>query len=136
MSRNILLAYQLLTGASDTCTGALLMVVPGATLALMKLPAPGGDLVYLSYIGSFVFAVGLCCLYGFGLVVRGDSRRQLATVWLLTALLRASVAVFVTQQILTGALALGWIVVAAFDGACVMIQGVGLRKGWVAHAAR
>ena len=136
MNRNALLAYQLITGASDAFTGALLMIVPGMTLALMKLPAPKDDLVYLSYIGSFVFAVGLCGLYGFRLVLRGDRKKQLGTVWLLTALMRASVAVFVFQQVVAGTLAPGWIMVAGFDGCCVVIQAVGLRRRWVAYAAR
>lgn len=135
MNRNLLLAYQLFIGASDVCTGAFLLIAPGLTLDLMKLGAPQGDLVYLSYIGAFVFAVGLCCLYGFFLVLRGDQKQQLATVWLLTALLRASVAVFVVERILEGSLAPAWITVAAFDGLCVLIQGFGLWKGWVAHAA-
>lgn len=136
MNRNALLAYQLITGVSDACTGALLMIVPGVTLALMNLPAPKDDLVYVSYIGSFVFAVGLCGLYGFRLVLRGDGKQQLSTVWLLTALMRSSVAVFVTQQVVAGTLASGWFMVAAFDGVCVVIQAIGLRKRWVAYAAR
>ena len=135
MNRNLLLGYQLFTGASDACTGALLMIAPGVAHGLMRLGSPQGDLVYLSYIGAFVFAVGLCCLYGFVVVLRGDKKQQLATVWLLTALLRASVAVFVLQRILAGSLAPAWITVAIFDGLCVLIQGLGLRKGWVAHAA-
>ena len=135
MNRSLLLAYQLLTGISDTCTGALLIVAPGLTLALMRVDAPAGQLVFISYIGAFVFAVGLCCLYGARLILRGDIRRQLGTVWLLTALMRASVAVFVTVQVLGSMLPAGWIAVAAFDGACVLIQAAGLRKGWTSHAA-
>jgi hypothetical protein len=50
--------------------------------------------------------------------------------------MRASVAVFVTAQILAGTLETGWITVAAADGACVLIQAIGLRKGWLANAAR
>jgi len=136
MKRNLLLAYQFLTGASDAFTGALLMIAPGSALDLMKLGAPQGDLVYLSYIGSFVFAVGLCCLYGFLLVLRGDTKQQLATVWMLTAILRACVAVFVLERLLVRSLPPAWITVAAFDGCCVLIQSFGLRKGWVAHAAQ
>jgi hypothetical protein len=30
----------------------------------------------------------------------------------------------------------GWLSVAVTDGACVLIQAIGLRKGWLAHAAR
>ncbi|MFP5275946.1 MAG: hypothetical protein ACLGPM_02430 [Acidobacteriota bacterium] len=136
MNRTLLLAYQWLTGLSDTCTGLLLIVAPGLTLTLMGVPAPAGQLVYIAYIGAFVLGVGLCCLYGVRLILRGDTGRQLGTVWLLTAVLRASVAAFVAQQVMTGALSSGWIGVAGFDGACVAIQAAGLWKGWVKYAAR
>ena len=130
MSRKVLLAYQLITGASDTFTGALLMIAPALVLGLMHADAPADTLTYVSYIGSFVLAVGLCCLYGARLVIRRDPRRQLATVWLLTALIRMSVAAFVTIQIVNGTLAPQWAPVAGFDGLCFLIQAVGLRKHW------
>ena len=130
MSRSVLLAYQLLTGISDTCTGALLIIAPSLTLGLMHVDVPAYSLIYVSYIGSFVLAVGLCCLYGARLVIRRDPRRQLATVWLLTALIRLSVAVFVAVQISTGSLAPRWVSVAGFDGLCFLIQAVGLKKNW------
>lgn len=136
MNRTILLAYQLLTGLSDTCTGILLILAPALTLSLMGIAPPAGQLVYIAYIGAFVLGVGLCCLYGVRLIVRGDIHHQLGTVWLLTALLRASVAAFVAQQVAAGALATGWLAVACFDGACVAIQAFGLRKDWVKYAAR
>lgn len=136
MNRTVLLTYQLLTGASDAFTGALLVIAPAMALGLMRLHAPADGLVYISYIGSFVFAVGLCCFYGAYLVVRGDACKQLATVWLLTAFLRASVASFVAQQVLSGALPFGWVTVAGFDGACVLLQAIGLRRGWVANVPR
>ena len=135
MNRTLLLVYQFLTGLSDTLTGALLIVAPGFTLMLMGVDAAVSQFVFVSYIGAFVFAVGLCCLYGGRLVLRGDRHGQLGTVWLLTALVRASVAIFVAAQVLGGALPAGWIPVAAFDGACVLIQAIGLQKGWTSHAA-
>lgn len=132
----MLFAYQLLTGCSDALSGALLMLVPAAVLQLMHVRVQAKNLVFVGYIGAFVFPLGLSCLYGALLVYRGDTKRQLATVWLLTALMRASVAIFVTQQILVGTLTLGWLPVAAFDGTCVVIQAIGLRKGWMSHATR
>jgi hypothetical protein len=136
MNRPILLAYQLLIGLSDTCTGVLLIVAPAFTLKLMHLNVPSDALPYLSFIGAFVLPVGLSCLYGALLTWRRGSKSKLDIVWLLTAFMRASVAVFVTAQILAGTLETGWITVAAADGACVLIQAIGLRKGWLANAAR
>ena len=56
-------------------------------------------------------------------------------MWLLTAITRASVAVFLVAQITSQTLEAGWLTVAIFDGACVLIQAIGLRKGWLADAA-
>jgi hypothetical protein len=136
MSRSILLGYQLLTGISDTLTGALLLVAPELTLGLMHLAAPADALIYISFIGAFVLSVGLACLYGARLVYQEGSRTKLQVVWLLTALTRASVAIFVIGQVLACALTAGWLTVAAADGACVLIQAIGLYKGWLVRATR
>ncbi len=136
MNRPILFAYQLLTGCSDTTTGALLLVAPELTLWMMHLSAPPGALIYISFIGAFVLSVGLACLYGAFLVYRGGGRARLEVVWLLTALTRASIAIFVVGQVMSGALDTGWLTVAATDGGCVFIQAFGLRRGWLANAER
>ena len=64
--RRILIGYQLITGASDTATGALLIFAPALTLRLMHLQAGGDALPFLSYVGVFVLSVGIACLYGAG----------------------------------------------------------------------
>ena len=135
MNRPVLLAYQALIGASDTLPGAMLIVAPEFTLHLMGLHAPSDALPYISFIGAFVLSVGLACLYGFILMTRRESPRSLQIVWLLTAFTRASVAVFVGSQILTQTLEPGWLTVAISDGACVLIQAIGLRKGWLENVA-
>jgi hypothetical protein len=136
MSRPFILAYQLLSGTSDTITGFLLIVVPATTLRLMQLTAPKEANVYLSFVGAFVFSVGLAYLFGAYVVVARGCRRELEMIWLLTAIVRASVAVFVFASVFTGALNSGWLTVAATDGALVLIQALGLRKGWLASVNR
>jgi hypothetical protein len=136
MNRRILIGYQLSIGFSDTLTGALLVIAPAFTLALMRLHAPTDALPYLSFIGTFVLSVGLSCLYGAWLMLRRGSPCKLEIVWLLTAITRASVAVFISTQILSHTLEMGWITVALTDGTCVLFQAIGLRKGWLAHVAR
>jgi hypothetical protein len=136
MNRPILLSYQLTIGASDALTGALLMMAPALTLRLMFIDAPADALVYISFIGAFVFSVGAACLYGAFLTYQRCFGRRLEVVWLLTAVTRASVAIFVAGQVAAGALEPGWLTVAAMDGACAVIQAIGLRRGWVANAAR
>lgn len=136
MSRSTFLAYQLLTGFSDASTGALLMVAPEWTLCLMRLRTPTDALTYISFIGAFVLSVGFACLYGAFLAYRGGCRTKLEIVWLLTAFTRSGVAIFVIGQVLLSTLKAGWSMVAVFDGVCVLIQAIGLRKGWLANAAR
>jgi len=136
MKRPILFFYQLLTGLSDALTGALLMIAPALTLRLMGLHTPSDALTYLSFIGAFVFAVGLCCLYGAYLVFRNACASRLGVVWFLTAILRCSVAAYVITNVLSGRLENGWLTVSLFDGACVLIQAIGLRKGWLVDAAK
>jgi hypothetical protein len=136
MNRRILISYQLLIGFSDAITGALLLIAPVFTLDLMRLHAPTDALTYLSFIGAFVFSVGLSCLYGARVMFRRGNPCKLEMVWLLTAITRASVAIFIVTQILSQSLEAGWLTVAVTDGACVLFQAIGLRKGWLAHVAR
>ena len=100
MNRPVLLAYQALIGLSDTLTGALLIIAPEFTLRLMGLHVPSDALPYVSFIGAFVLSVGLACLYGAIVMARRGSPCTLEAVWLLTAITRASVAIFVVTQVL------------------------------------
>lgn len=136
MNRPILLGYQLLIGLSDTMTGALLMVAPELTLRLMHLHVPFDALPFLSFIGAFVFSVGLSCLYGAWLIACGGSLARVEMIWLLTAFTRSAVAIFVVSQILDSTFEAGWFTVVASDGVCALIQAIGLRKGWLRHVAR
>jgi hypothetical protein len=136
MSRPILLAYQLLAGFSDTTTGLLLLMAPELTLRLMQLYAPKDANVFLSFVGAFVFSVGLSYLYGAYVIVERGCRRELEMIWFITALTRASVAAFVIAHVVTGSLTAGWLTVAVTDGTMVLIQALGLRRGWLANVAR
>jgi hypothetical protein len=135
MNRPTLIGYQLLIGLSDTLTGVLLIVAPEFALRLMRLHAAADALPFLSFIGAFVFSVGLACFYGVFVIARRRNTCKLEVVWLLTAITRASVAIFVVGQILAHMLEVGWLTVAISDGACVLIQAIGLRKGWLANVA-
>jgi hypothetical protein len=136
MNRSMLLVYQLLAGASDTATGALLLIAPAFTLRLMQLHAPPAAMVYLSFVGAFMFAVGLAYLYGAYVLASNGSVRRLEMVWLLTAFTGTSVAAFVISQVLASELGAGWLMVALTDGALVLIQAIGFRKGWLANVAK
>jgi len=131
MRRSLLIAYQFMTGISDTSTGLLLIAVPAFTLRLIKLHVLEDTMPFLSYIGVFVLSVGLACLYGGLLAFKGDCAEKLEVVWLLTAVTRGLVAVFVAVKVASGALESGWWAVAATDGAFALLQGIGLTKGWL-----
>ncbi len=135
MNRSILFGYQLLIGLSDAWIGALLIFAPEFALRLMRLRAPADALPFLSFIGAFVLSTGLACLYGAFVITRRRNPCQLEVVWLLTAIPRASVTIFVVTQILSHTLEAGWLAVGLFDGACVWFQVMGLRKGWANHVA-
>ncbi len=136
MKRRFLLGYQLLTGLSDTSTGTLLIAVPATTLYLMRLHASPESLPFLSYVGVFVLAVGIACLYGAWLLATYPVLVQkLQTVWLLTAITRGLVAVFVVAKVLSGSLERGWITVALTDGAFALFQAIGLARGWLGNVA-
>ena len=131
MNRTLLFAYQLMTGLSDTVTGILLCAAPAFTLRLMGVHAPLDALPYVGYIGAFVLSVGLACLYGARIVHLPSSADRLEIVWFLTALSRAAVAFYLLPEISIGAFQPAWLSVALFDGACALIQAIGLRKGWL-----
>jgi hypothetical protein len=131
MKRPVLLAYQLVTGISDTLTGILLCVTPSVTLRMMGAHAPADALPYVGYIGAFVLSIGLACLYGARIVCMNSSVERIETVWLLTALSRGAVALYLLPEISTGNFEPAWMSVVLFDGACALLQGIGLRRGWL-----
>jgi uncharacterized membrane protein YhaH (DUF805 family) len=135
MKRRLLFAYQMLTGLSDATTGVLLIFAPALTLRLMRLHEISSALSFLSFAGAFVLSIGIACLYGASLATREDFVPKLEVVWLLTAITRALVAIFITAKIVSGSFEVGWATVAVSDGALALIQGIGLWKGWLADAA-
>ena len=130
--RTLLFAYQLLTGASDTSTGLLLLSAPALTLRLMRLaPAAPAALPFLSYTGAFVLSTGLACFYGAWLTTRPLFASKLEVVWLLTALTRASVSLFVFTAVFSNTLETGWLTVALSDGLFAALQLIGLARRWL-----
>ena len=91
---------------------------------------------FLSFIGAFVLAVGLSYLYGALLVYRTGCVPRLEAVWLLTAIIRSSVAIFVLARFSAARSHQVGLRIAIFDGICVLIQARGLRRGWLSHVTR
>ncbi len=135
MKHRLLLSYQMLTGISDTSTGMLLIVEPELALRVMRLHVSTNTLPFLSFVGVFVLSVGIACVYGAVLATRTISVPKLEVVWLLTAITRTIVALFIVSKILLGTLEGGWLIVAISDGAFALVQAIGLSKGWLSDAA-
>jgi hypothetical protein len=135
MKPELLLAYQLLAGCMDTATGLLLILAPVLTTHLMQLHVAADALPFLSYVGAFVLSVGIAYFYGAWLVTRTYFAQKLEVIWLLTAITRACVALFILGNLFTGALETGWATVAITDGALALFQVIGLSKGWLTNAA-
>jgi hypothetical protein len=133
MRHSFLRVYQWSTALSDTVAGVLLCIAPAFTLRRMGVHVPDQVLPYIGYIGAFVLSVGFSCLYGALLVERRALGKRLEVVWLLTAFSRSAVALYVIKCIATAELGYVWLLVAFFDAACVIIQGIGLRRRWFVH---
>lgn len=111
-------------GSTDTLVGLLLMAFPAYTLSLMWVPPVSPDtLVFIRFIGAFVFSVG--CLYLVALlsVLFAIGRdRSIRSILLATAWVRVVVCLFTTLALLTGQLELPWVSVPLFDGVLGSLQ--------------
>ncbi len=125
-----LMAFNYLAGLSDTFTGILLILAPAWTLTLMgvhRLPQP---IEFASFVGVFVLGVGLA-YFSVKFPLNEIDVTRWRTVWLLTALIRTLVAIFLVAEILAGRMEPAWITVAITDCAVAAFQWVGLEKGWL-----
>ena len=113
-------------GTMDSFTGLMLIFFPATLLQLLQVPPVSPDaLVFVSWIGVFVLAVGLS--YGLALLPR---RARGETVWIFTSGVRMLVAVFLTTMILSESLPMVWAVVGLADGGVALVQIAILRAGW------
>lgn len=122
--------WNLAVGSMDTATGLLLVFAPAFTLRLMRVPLPPPDaLVFISWIGAFVTAVGLAYFLAPPAAHDAAARARLATVWAMTSVARCLVAAFVAWHIGTRALPAAWITVALTDAVIAAVQLHWLRRG-------
>jgi uncharacterized protein YjeT (DUF2065 family) len=134
--RHWLSFYQYFAGLCDATTGLLLIGCPEFTLRLMGLSLIPQPIAFVRYIGVFVMSVGLSYLWT---AARWPLNEHVALVWMtqwkMTALIRMSVAVFITWQVLVHALEFHWITVGLTDGLLAVVQIVGLEQEWIERAA-
>ncbi len=121
--------YSFIAGFSDTSTGLGLVFLPAWTLALMGIDSSQDPLSMISFIGAFVFAVGSLYFWGLYLYRKNSKWEMLRMVWLVTAWIRACVAVVTGWMVLSGDLAAGWISVPITDALLGIFQFFWIGSG-------
>ena len=117
--------WSIVMGSMDALTGLWLITWPAGVLQVLAIPLPSADaMVFLSWIGTFVMAVGLSYALALGSLTRA------ATVWWFTAMVRLLVAAFLTTKMLSGALVFAWLPVAVSDATVALVQLALLRTRW------
>ncbi len=133
--RTAIRLYHYAAGLCDTSTGLLLLFDPAFTLRMMGVTRAPRPLFYASYVGVFVLCVGASYLMipdsALARTVRGACWR---TQWLITALFRTAIAIFVISEVAIGMMQSAWLAVALTDAMFAAIQWVGLRRDWIALA--
>lgn len=124
--------YQVAAGACDSLTGILLLAAPQLALKLMGVShIPASSSILISFIGAFVFSVGLTYLL-FAAAPR--SALQLGSAraaWLITAVERICAGSFVMAAVLSHQLEPAWSSITLVDLVLAGFQLVGLRRNWL-----
>ena len=127
----MLRTYQWLCGCCDGFTGLLLILSPAWTLRLMGIRRLPESLEMASFVGVFVLGVGLAYLTMTAEPRTSGQAARWRAVWLVTAIIRTLVAVFLAWQILGGRMEAGWSVVLATDLILGLLQFAGLKLEWL-----
>ncbi len=115
----------LVAGALDAATGAGLVLAPATMLGLMRAGNVGPEAeTFLRFTGVFVGLVGGSYLWALG---RG--RRELRTVFTLTAWSRLAAGTFCLWAILSGRLPPAWTSVPVTDFTLAALQAWLLHRG-------
>lgn len=112
-----------LIGLCDALTGIGLLLVPTLVLQILGTTVAPETLVFVQYIGVFVFAVGLSYFLPYFIGKQLCSRDQrICYTWIVTAVIRICVASFVVLQLLLGGLSINWLLVAVTDASLAAVQ--------------
>ena len=105
-------AVTLLAGLMDTLTGLGLLIAPALTLRAMLAPMPGSEaLIYVRFIGAFVFAVGAVYL----LAWRRGEAGTFKSVFQFMIPVVATIGLFTGGAVLAGGLSPAWLSVTFTD---------------------
>ncbi len=126
MKANQIKLFQWCVGACDACTGLLLVLVPVWTLHLMRMESLPDPPDIISFVGIFVFAVGISYF-----LVNADDVAGWKMQWRITALVRLLVAAFLLWKITASGWEIRWVSVLLTDLTIATIQIIGLKRGWL-----
>ena len=112
-----------LIGLCDALTGVGLLLFPELVLSILGTTVAAESLVYIRYIGVFVFGVGLIYFVPYFVAANLDQRfDRILYSWTVTALIRLCVASFVVVELCLGGLGLHWLLVALTDATLAVVQ--------------
>ena len=133
-SKVLFIGFQLIAGGGDAVTGIALMAAPSFTLKMMGVRQEIHDLILVSFIGAFVLAVGLSYL-AFASPPRNSAQlSEVRAAWLITALVRLCVGVFVAAACASQRLDPAWLTITAFDLSLATFQLIARRRLVLAFA--
>lgn len=124
-------AYTTAVGLLDVLSGLALVLVPAQTLALAGLE-PEEDLLFVSFVGAFVAAIGLVYLWAAWSWARWRNVVALRTVWGATAMVRLVIGGFVVTHVVLDSFEPIWLWVGVADLVCAAVQFTGFHAGWIA----
>jgi len=127
------LALALGAGALDFCTGLGLVAAPALMLRLMGMSEIFGDLVYLRFVGAFVWAVGFSYLWALRRWQQTGDPALLRATLEITIIFRLAAGSFGAWAILRGWLVPAWASVPATDFILAAAQGWLLSQGALAR---
>ena len=131
LRRQLAATYTAVAGGIDALVGPWLVFAPASALAAMGAePEFGEDLLFVSFVGAFVGAVGWSYLWALWRWLRRGDTVFLRAVWRVTILLRLAAGSFVVAQLALDNLDLGWFGVPLADFLFAGIQLALLRAGW------
>ncbi len=115
--------YNLFAGLLDSLTGFLLVCSPVFVLSMLGINEPSNSLVFIRYIGVFVFSTGASYFISFAEKYLNTQGLILSIViWHITCLTRILVALFIVTQVLWGELSTPWLLVGASDLSIALFQ--------------
>ncbi|HQF38735.1 MAG TPA: hypothetical protein PK322_06420 [Opitutaceae bacterium] len=131
LRRQLAATYTAVAGGIDALMGPWLVFAPASALAAMGAePEFGEDLLFVSFVGAFVGAVGWSYLWALWRWLRRGDTVFLRAVWRVTILLRLAAGSFVVAQLALDNLDLGWFGVPLADFLFAGVQFSLLRAGW------